>query len=168
MKKRSRSFLVVWLVAVTGLLVFSAPSVGAGEVSDVESSSPLFLASLGKSLSDLSSARIALDREVYDPQGAYIKEDNLHAGSDKVMELAGTNPPHPGWEDFPTTAVTCAGSGGATCRGTATCAGSETCFGNITCGATCAGSGGATWAGTVTCGEHTCSGRVCREMSPYR
>ncbi|MDY6987768.1 MAG: hypothetical protein SWQ30_06895 [Thermodesulfobacteriota bacterium] len=167
MKKGLRSFLVVWLVAVTGLLVYPALSVGAGGASDVDSSSPLFLASLDKSLSDLSSSRIALDGEVYDPQGAYINDDGLNAGPDKVIELADAEL-HPGWEQFPTTAVTCANSGGATCRGTATCAGSETCFGNITCGATCAGSGGATCAGTVTCGEHTCSGRICREMSPYR
>ena len=168
MKKGLRSFLVVWLLAVAGVFIFPVLSIGAGAASDADSSSPLFLASLDKSLSDLSSSRIALDGEVYDPRGAYINEDVLSTAEPKrVIELADAEVHH-GWEQFPTTAVTCAGSGGATCRGTTTCAGSETCFGNITCGATCAGSGGATCGGTVTCGEHTCSGRICREMSPYR
>jgi hypothetical protein len=163
MKKGLRLFLVVGLLAVTGFLVGPGLSFGAGDSGSVDSPSPLFLASLENSLSDLSSSRISLDGTVYDSRGAYNNED----GRDQVIELADADV-HPGWVNFPTSAVTCAGSGGATCRGTATCAGSETCFGNITCGTTCAGSGGATCGGTVTCGEYTCSGRICREMSPYR
>lgn len=160
MKRGLKLSLVVGLVGVMGFLLQPALCLGAGQP---DSSSPLFLASLEKSLTDLSSARIALDGEVYDPKPA-----GNETTQGTITVATGENPDPGAPVYFPTTIQTCADSGGATCRGTATCAGSETCFGNITCGITCAGSGGATCAGTVTCGEHTCSGRVCDEMSPFR
>jgi len=169
MKRGLKLSLAVGLVGVMGFLLQPALCLGAEQPDHLGSSSPLFFASLEKSLTDLSSARIALDGEVYDPKPA---ENETTQG---IITLALDGAPSPGGENpdpgapvyFPTTIQTCAGSGGATCRGTATCAGSETCFGNITCGTTCAGSGD-TCAGSPTCGEHTCSGRVCNEMSPFR
>jgi hypothetical protein len=166
MKRGLSVLLILGFLGIAGFLVHPAPlCLGAEQSKLIDSPSPLFLASLDKTLTDLSSARIALDAEVNDPEPP----------QDETGIITLAQVPSPGGEvtdsgprAFPTTAQTCAGSGGATCRGTVTCAGSETCFGNITCGTTCAGSGGATCAGTVTCGEYTCSGRVCREMSPFR
>ena len=153
--------LVVWLVGVMGFVIHPGLSVGAGESNNVDLLSPLFRASLENSLSDLSSQEINLNSDIFDPQVGNSEVTGNNADSERVIKLAqGWVPP------FPTASVTCANSGGATCRGTSTCQGSQTCFGRLTCAETCSNSGGATCRGTATCDDLTCRMPFCEEVSP--